>query len=187
MQLADLKRPRFYIPISLALVLAALSAVVFNPDFQKKMLLKHVGPLVDSLQLEYIHFTPWSLQLSKVAVDYAGGHFELGQGTLRYCLSSLLLLNANIKTLALKDVSIDVSEFNPPEADEPESSGLFPGVLASLQHGLGYTLQDVDINADVMLPDSSQCRPASPVVASSPGQRAPSICRLTTIPARRTN
>jgi len=153
MRLADLERPGFFVPIGLVLVLTVLSAVVFNPDFQKKMLLKYVGPLVDSLQLEYIHFTPWSLHIDQLAVDYAGGHFELGQGTLRYCLSSLLLLNANIKTLALKDVSVDISEFNPPQADKPESSGLFPGVLASLQHGLGYTLQDVDINAEVLLPD----------------------------------
>ena len=58
MQLADLKRPRFYIPIGLLLVLTVLSAVVFNPGFQKKMLLKHGGPLVDSLQLDYVHFTP---------------------------------------------------------------------------------------------------------------------------------
>ncbi|MCG6900631.1 MAG: hypothetical protein LJE75_11595 [Gammaproteobacteria bacterium] len=152
MQLADLKRPRFFIPIGLLLVLATLSAVVFNPGFQKKMLLKHVGPLVDSLQLEYVHLTPWSLQLNKLAVDYAGGHFSLEQGTLRYCLSSLLLLNANIKTLALQDVSIDVSEFNPPATETAESSGIFPGVLASLQHGLGYSLQQVDINAEVRLP-----------------------------------
>ena len=69
MQLADLKRPRFYIPIGLLLVLTVLSAVLFNPGFQKKMLLKYVGPLVDSLQLEYVHFTPWSLHLNKVAVE----------------------------------------------------------------------------------------------------------------------
>ncbi|MGB5715865.1 MAG: hypothetical protein WBN81_02095, partial [Gammaproteobacteria bacterium] len=152
MQLADLKRPRFYIPIGLLLVLAVLSALVFNPGFQKKMLLKYAGPLVDSLQLEYVHFTPWSVRLNKVAVEYEGGHFELEQGTLRYCLSSLLLLNAKIKTLALKDVSIDVSEFNPPEKEQPESDGIFPGVLASLRHGLSYTLQEVAVNADVFLP-----------------------------------
>jgi hypothetical protein len=153
MQLADLKRPRFYIPISLLLVLTVLSAVVFNPGFQKKMLLKHVGPLVDSLQLDSIHITPWSVHLNKVAVEYAGGHFELEQGTLRYCLSSLLLLNANIKTLALKDVRVDVSQFNPPETEEPEDAGVFPGVLASLQHGLSYSLQEIAVNADVFLPD----------------------------------
>jgi len=153
MQLADLKRPRFYIPISLIVLLTVLSAVVFNPAFQKKMLLKHVGPLLDSLQIEYVHITPWSLRLDKVAVDYAGGHFALEQGTLRDCISSLLLLNANIKTIALQDVSVDVSTFNPPETEEPDSDAIFPGVLASLQHGLSYTLQEVDINADVMLPE----------------------------------
>ncbi|MEN8204890.1 MAG: hypothetical protein ABFS24_02645 [Pseudomonadota bacterium] len=153
MQRADLKRPRYYIPISLIVLFAVLFAVIFNPAFQKKMLLKHVGPLVDSLQIEYVHFTPWSLRLNRVAVEYAGGHFALEQGTLHYCLSSLLLLNANIKTIALQDASVDVSTFNPPEKEQPDSDDVFPGVLAALKHGLGYTLQDVDINADVMLPE----------------------------------
>jgi len=153
MRLAILKQPRFYLPASLVLILVVVSAVVFHPAFQKKMLLDHAGPLVDSLEIGYIHFTPWSLDLKNVSLGYQGGHFSVGEGTLRYCLSSLLLMNLNIKTLALKDVSIDLEHFNPPEAVEKESGGPFPGVLASLKHGLGYTLQEVVIDAAVHLPD----------------------------------
>ena len=58
MQFADLKRPRFFIPLGLLLLLAITAAVIFHPAFQKKMLLDHVGPLVDSLEIERIHFTP---------------------------------------------------------------------------------------------------------------------------------
>ena len=153
MRLAFLKRPRFYLPAGLVLLLAVASAVVFNPDFQKKMLLEHVGPLVDSLQIGYVHLTPWSVELKDVAAEYQGGHFSVGAGTLRYCLSSLLLLNLNIKTLALKDVSIDLENFNPPASAESPGSGPFPGVLASLQHGLAYTLQELLIDATVRLPE----------------------------------
>ena len=152
MRLAILKQPRFYWPASLALILGVVSAVVFHPAFQRKMLLDHVGPLVDSLEIGYIHFTPWSLDLKNVSLGYQGGHFSLGEGTLRYCLSSLLLMNLNIKTLALKDVNIDLEQFSPPETAEKESGGPFPGVLASLKHGLGYTLQEVMIDAAVRLP-----------------------------------
>ncbi len=151
MQLADLKRPRVFIPLGLVLILAITSAVVFHPAFQKKMLLDHVGPLVDSLEIGRIHFTPWSLELANVAVDYAGGHFQVGNGSIRYCLSSLLLLQLNIKQLVLQDVKIDVANFSPPPS-EPVESGIFPGVLASLQHGLGYSLQELSVNADVTLP-----------------------------------
>ncbi len=153
MHLADLKRPRYYIPLALLVILAVASAVVFHPAFQKKMLLKHVGPLVDSLQVEYVHFTPWSLQLDKLAVDYAGGHFALEAGSIRYCLSSLLLLTANVKSITLTDLLVDISEFSPPEKDEPETDSLFPGVLASLQHGVGYALGTVAVNANVVLPE----------------------------------
>ncbi len=151
MQLADLKRPRVYIPVSLVLLLAITSAVIFHPAFQRKMLLDHVGPLVDSLEIERIHFTPWSLELANVAVDYEGGHFQVGSGSIRYCLSSLLLLDLNIKQLILQGVKVDVENFNPPPA-EPVESGVFPGVLASLQHGLGYSLQELAVAAEVVLP-----------------------------------
>jgi hypothetical protein len=87
MRLAIIKQPRFYLPAGLALILGVVSAVVFNPAFQKKMLLDHVGPLVDSLEIGYIHFTPWSLDLKNVSLGYRGGHFSVGEGKLRYCLS----------------------------------------------------------------------------------------------------
>jgi hypothetical protein len=151
MRLTDLKRPRFYLPATIVLLLGIVSAVVFHPDFQRKMLLDHLGPLVDSLDIGYIHLTPWSLQLKNVSVGYRGGHFSIGDGTLRYCLSSLLLLNLNIKTLALKDISIDLEKFVPPKTAEKPARRPFPGVLASLQHGLSYTLQEVNINAAVHL------------------------------------
>lgn len=153
MRLAALKQPRFYLPASLVLLLGVASAVIFHPAFQKKMLLDHVGPLVDSLDIGYIHLTPWSLELKHVVVGYRGGHFSIGDGTVKYCLSSLLLLNLNIKTVVLKDVSIDLEKFSPPETAPPtKSSGPFPGVLASLRHGLGYTLGKVMIDAAVRLP-----------------------------------
>jgi hypothetical protein len=62
-------------------------------------------------------------------------------------------MNLNIKTLALKDVSIDLEQFNPPDTAEEENGGPFPGVLASLERGLGYTLQEVMIDAAVRLPE----------------------------------
>ncbi|MGD8620037.1 MAG: hypothetical protein PVH54_12740, partial [Gammaproteobacteria bacterium] len=151
MQLAVLKRPRVFIPVGLFLFLAGITAVVFHPAFQKKMLLEHVGPMVDSLEIEHIHFTPWSLELANVAVDYAGGHFQVGKGSIRYCLSSLLLLQLDIRQLILQAVKIDVANFNPPPS-EPAKSGIFPGLLASLDHGLGYSLRELDVSAAVTLP-----------------------------------
>jgi hypothetical protein len=151
MQFADLKRPRVFIPLGVLLFLAITATVIFHPAFQKKMLLDHVAPLVDSLEIGRVHFTPWSLELSGVAVDYAGGHFRVEHGSLGYCLSSLLLLQLNIKQLVLQGVTVDVADFNPPPS-EPVESGIFPGVLASLQHGLGYILQELSVAAEVTLP-----------------------------------
>ncbi|HYQ70662.1 MAG TPA: hypothetical protein VET88_01910, partial [Gammaproteobacteria bacterium] len=152
MQFINLKRPRFFIPASIVLVLAITATVVFHPGFQKKMLLDHVGPLLDSLQIEHVHLTPWSLELSDVVIDYAGGHFRIGKASLRFCLSSLLLLQLNIKQFLLQDVLIDVAEFHPPPSEPVDESGIFPGVLAVLEHGLGYRLQELDVATEVILP-----------------------------------
>lgn len=156
MQRSDLKRPRYFIPLGLILALVVVSAIIFNPAFQKKMLLQYAGPLVDSLEISYIHFTPWSLKLDKVAVGYKGGLFQIGDGSIRYCLSSLLLMKLNLKRLTLQDVSVDLTGFKPPAkpAEIPEQvTSPFPGVLASLQHGLGYELQALNIKATVALAD----------------------------------
>lgn len=153
----DLTRPRFYIPLGIILLLGILFAVIFHPAFQKKMLLDHVAPLVDSLEIDYIHLTPWSLDLDNMDIVYQGGRFQLEKGHIRYCLSSLFMLNINLQTIALQDVRVDLEAFNPPEtpemeATEEEEAGPFPGVLASLEHGLSYSLQEVNIDAVVRLP-----------------------------------
>ena len=74
------------------------------------MLLDHVAPLVDSLEIEYIHLTPWSLDLDNMDVGYQGGRFQLEKGHIRYCLSSLLMLNVNLK-LSWKNIAIDAREY----------------------------------------------------------------------------
>ncbi|MEJ2690012.1 MAG: hypothetical protein P8130_08685 [Deltaproteobacteria bacterium] len=146
-----MKSPKFYLPATLVLLLAVVSAVVFNPAFQKKMLQDHVGPLVDSLAIGYVHLTPWSLEMRKVSVKYRGGQFVIGQGTLRYNPLALLLHDISIKTLAVKDVSINLEKFTPPETPPKPAKGPFPGVLASLRHGFGYEIGRVAVDAGIRL------------------------------------
>jgi len=143
MQFADLKRPRFFIPIGLLLLLTITAAVIFHPAFQKKMLLEQVGPLVDALEIEHVHFTPWSLELANVTVDYAGGHFQVGNGSIRYCLSSLLLLELNIKQLILQGADIN----------EIDARGIWP-LLAATTYGNAQTVELlIDLGADPNLAD----------------------------------
>jgi len=157
MRLTVLKQPRFYVPLGLVVILAAASAVVFNPAFQKKLLLDHVGPRVDSLQIGSVHLTPWSLDLHGIAVGYRGGRFQLEHGSIRFCLASLLWLNLDIESIALEDVQVDLQEFRPPHTQQgtqqsPDQTGPFPGVLAALEHGLSYTVQRLKADAEVRLP-----------------------------------
>ncbi len=151
MRLADLKHPGFYCPRALPSSWVLGLPSYFTPPSRKKCCSTTSVRWSTRWKSVTSLLTPWSLDLKNLSLGYRGGQFSIGEGTFRYCLSSLLLLNLNIKTLALKDVNIDLEKFKPPETAETKS-GPFPGVLASLQHGLGYTLQDMMINAAVRLP-----------------------------------
>jgi hypothetical protein len=154
MRRAVLTRPAFYVPFGLLLVLGVTAAVVFHPAFQKRMLLEHVGPLVDSLEINRVHLTPWSLDLDDLDVVYRGGRLQVERATFSYCLSSLVALDLNLKKIALQGVSIDLEDFRALETTtvEPETqSPPFPGLLAVMDHGLGYTLQNVAIDGIVRL------------------------------------
>lgn len=164
MQLNRLKHPLFYIPATVILLLAVTCAVVFNPDFQKRLLLEHAGPLVDALDIGHVHLTPWSLSFDQLAVEYRGGRIRVAQGELRFCLTSLLWLELDASKLLLRDVHADLQEFSPPESEPEATPGVFPGVLASLAHGLGYRLLRANVNAEILLPAS---RSASVIITAS--------------------
>ncbi len=150
MLLPHLKKPRVYIPLVVIVVLAVLSAIVFHPAFQKKMLLDQVAPLVDSLAIERVHLTPWSLQVQGLAVRYSGGSFELREGYLGFCLSSLVQKTVSVPRVSVSGLRIDLKEFRPPGPDEPDS-GPFEGLLALLDFGFGLRLDEVAIDAEVLL------------------------------------
>jgi hypothetical protein len=154
MKLPDFKRPRVYIPTAIGVILSILLAVGFHPSFQKKMLLKYVAPEMDSLSVERIHFTPWSFKVANLNAAYQGGQFNIERGSIKYCLSSLLLLNLNLKEIVFQNVDVDVSKFESRPSEEEIESDLFPGVLALLDHGLGYILQKIEIDAEVTLPEN---------------------------------
>jgi hypothetical protein len=58
MKLRSLKRPRNAIALALVVLLLMVTGTLFHPAFQRKMVLDHVAPLMDSLSLESIHITP---------------------------------------------------------------------------------------------------------------------------------
>ncbi len=154
MRLTDLKRPRYAVPLVLLVVLAVACGVVFHPAFQKKMLLEHVGPLVDSLEIGSVHLTPWSLDFDRVRVGYRGGKFQAAHGALRFCLLDLLRRNLDVESLVLHGAQADLREFKAAETQSPPAppAGPFPGILGSLDQGFSYTLLHADVNLEVQLP-----------------------------------
>lgn len=152
MRLSSLKRPRAYIPLGLAVLTLVVALVVFHPAFQRKMLLDHVGPLVESLAIEHVHLTPWSLDLKGVAVRYAGGDFRLDKASIGFCLSSLVTRTIDLQAVVVERLIVDLKDFRPPANAEPASAP-FPGLLASFDHGLGLRLQRLLLDGKVLRSD----------------------------------
>lgn len=152
MNIAHLRRRRVLIPLSLGLVLIVIAAVVFNPGFQRKFLLKELSPHVEQLAVDYILVTPWSAHLRGANVRYRGGHFVVGEARLRYNPIPLLWHVISIRELALAGTSIDLRDFKP----EPTPATVFRGVLASLGYGYGVSADRVAIEGQLELPDARE-------------------------------
>lgn len=154
MKLRSLKRPRNAIALALVVVLLVATGTLFHPAFQRKMVLEHVAPLTDSLSLEFIHITPWSVAMDSLKLSYAGGQFSLPETRLSFCVSSLLFGNANVKLLTVRGAEIDLSEFKTPPSEPTDT--VFPGLLNALELGLGFILESADVSATLVLPNQQR-------------------------------
>lgn len=152
MGIAFLKKPKHYIALSVLLVFLIVIAVLFHPEFQKKLLLKQAGPLVDSLQLDYIHITPWSVTLKGVNSVYKGGKFKLGEANLRFCLSSLLTKTIYVKTIEINKLVADLRAMPPAPKKKASKDGPFPGVLNLLNDAKqGFAVKVDTLNVDARI------------------------------------
>ncbi len=133
---------------ALTIALAAL----FNPSLQQRWLLPKLVPLardagVETLEIGYLRFTPWSLQLRDVRVDYRGLVLRLGEAGIVVNPFGLLTNTLVVHELRAPDLRVDLSNFKPaPSSDEP-----FAGVMSVLEQGYGLALYDVEVGADVQL------------------------------------
>ena len=148
--LARFLRWRGWVPLLLLLLLgvALLAArYVFNPSVQREFVLRKAAPWVDSLAVEYLRLTPWSLVVRGADIVYQGARYHIG--TLEVGFNPIALLDdtVSIKRLHLQHTDIDLRELvSPPPTDEP-----FSGLLPTLDHGFALALEDVDAAASVML------------------------------------
>ena len=148
--LARFLRWRGWVPLLLLLLLgvALLAArYVFNPSVQREFVLRKAAPWVDSLAVEYLRLTPWSLVVRGADIVYQGARYHIG--TLEVGFNPIALLDdtVSIKRLYLQHTDIDLRELvSPPPTDEP-----FSGLLPTLDHGFALALEDVDAAASVML------------------------------------
>ncbi len=145
-----LRRWQWWLPFSLlALALALALAVawwVSQPAVQREFALRKLAPLVDSLTLEYVHLTPWSLVVRGADIAYQGGKYHVGKLEVGFNPLALFTHTVSITRLALQHTDLDLRELSIPPDNEP-----FPGLLPTLDHGYALALEDVDAALSVML------------------------------------
>ena len=134
--------------IALLLVVATL----FNPDLQKRWLLPKLMPLaaeagVERLEVDYLHLTPWSLDLRGVHADWRGLDVRVGSAEISFNPFGLLTDTVVVHALHVAEANVDLRHYRPP----PPSPAPFAGVLSVLDTGYGIALYDVDVAARVQL------------------------------------
>lgn len=133
-------------------LLTIAAALLFNPDLQQRWLLPKLMPLaaeagVQRLDLDYLHLTPWSVNLRGLHANVRGMELRIGTVELDFNPFGLLTDTIIVHELRVPDATVDLTRFVP----GPPSAEPFPGVLHLLDAGYGVALYDVAITAYVQL------------------------------------
>ncbi|MGE3771519.1 MAG: hypothetical protein AB7I32_01240 [Gammaproteobacteria bacterium] len=133
-------------------VLTIALAALFNPSLQQRVLLPKLLPLareagVETLEVEHLRLTPWSLELRGLHLDYRGLELRLGEAELVFNPFGLLTDTIVVHELRVPDLAVDLTRFR----SGPPSTTPFAGVISMLDQGYGLALYDVDVAADVTL------------------------------------
>lgn len=155
MQFKRFKSPFVFIPLSLLILIIICLIVLFNPVFQKNMLLKYAEPYTDALSIDKVHLTPWSLKLVNLNAEYQGSHLLLEESEIRFCITDFLFKKINVKKIEVKQLLVNL-ENQQTQAEQVEEKAPFPGVLNLINQGFGYVLGAVFVEAQINLPDQQK-------------------------------
>jgi len=140
--------------VAALLVLGLALAVVLDADVQKRWLLPRIAPLVDSVDVEHLRLTPWSLSLRGVSVEWRGLRAAVAEADVGFNPLGLITDTVVVSELRLAGASVDLTRFEP----APPSTAPFPGLLQVLDAGYGVALDDVDVAVDVLLADGLELK-----------------------------
>ncbi len=140
-------RRRHVVLLVLLIVVGAISAFWLRPATQRELALEKLAPLVEELDIDYIHVTPWSLDLRGLRMVYEGAVYQVGVIDAGFNLFGLFSHTLKVGHVELHGAVLDLRELVPPlPAHKP-----FAGVLALLNQGYALVLDSIDARANVLL------------------------------------
>ena len=151
-RIASHRRKR-YLQAAVILCLLAVLGTVFNPTLQRRALLSKIGPLVDHVELDHVHLTPWSLTLKGLDLGYRGGVFQLDSARIAFCLSALLTRTLRLDSLSLDQLVVDLKGFEPPPKEDTPP---FRGLLAALDSGFKTRIGAIRVEANLIIDPERQ-------------------------------
>ncbi len=119
----------------------------FRPSVQRAFVLRNIAPMVDSLAVDYLRLTPWSLVARGLDVGFKGGRYHIGEFAVGFNPLALFVDTVAIRYLIVQHTELDLRGL----AESPAATVPFPGLFPTLNHGYAVALAGVDAELDLRL------------------------------------
>ncbi|WOO39389.1 hypothetical protein [Rubellicoccus peritrichatus] len=129
--------------------------IVFNPSFQKSLLVSQLENHFDEVSLDSSAFGPFSGEIKGLHVATDDYSISLDSVTAKYSPWRILLLHVYIEACDVAGLEVDVKQWPEKEIDEAEEEARegFPGLLALSKLGIKLSLNDFTLDAKAKVPD----------------------------------
>ena len=136
--------------LAAAFVLFVALGILFVPGVQKKIVLAQAQKFTDSFEVDYVRLLPWSLTIDGLQVSVPAADASIESIRLGFCPTKMLWRVIHLGRLEVHGARLTIK---PTDSHEPSTR--FPGLFASLDSGYGISVETIDVDAELTLPDTS--------------------------------
>lgn len=143
------KRYQQVICVFVAVLLITLG-ILMIPNVQKKIILAQAEKHTESFSVEYVHLLPWSVEIRGLDISLPAAVAKVERFKTSFCVTKLFWHIVQVNELTVSGAHVQIRE-----SDQAPSEGAFPGVFALIDQGFRLTLEQVAVDATVILVDGT--------------------------------
>jgi len=139
--------------LKLLMILLGITPIIliialFLPGTQKYLVETHLDPWISQPQLEYIHVTPFSIQIKKLSFKYDEINIQIGHMDGQFSPFDLFSQRIKVNKLIINNTKIDDQSIANPE--ELKSNLIFLGLFPYLESDYIIDIGQIKIEADYL-------------------------------------